>query len=209
MNSISISERQTYGKKINTMKTLSWITLLAGLFFTTMAQAQRDETLFNNHNAWLSGVWGSATVNYSSFKEDWALVRGGYGGLEFGKIFLLGWGGYRSKEFIQLENPDDGFELKYNGMIFGVTPMSQKVIHPKITLLTGRGKIDINNTGYDRVFVLQPSAGFEVNVFTWFHLGLEGGYRMISGVNYGSIGNGDVSSPFAQLDLKFGVTWGR
>lgn len=191
------------------MKTLTWIALLAGLIFTTTANAQREETLFNNHNSWLSGVWGSATVNYSSYKEDWALIRGGYGGLEFGRLFLLGWGGYRSREFIQLENSNGGFEMKYNGLILGVTPMSNKVVHPTISLLTGRGKVDINNTGYDRIFVLQPSAGMEVNVFKWFHLGIEGGYRLVSGVNSSSVKNGDISSPFAQIDLKFGVTWGR
>jgi hypothetical protein len=39
-------------------------------------------------------------------------------------------------------------------------------------------------------------------------VGAEGGYRLVSDVNGGGLQNTDVSKPFAQLQLRFGYSWG-
>ena len=65
------------------------------LFATLGLMAQSEETLFNQTNMRLSGAWGSAAYNFSSFNgEDWTLIRGGYGGVEFGRDLFIGWGGW-------------------------------------------------------------------------------------------------------------------
>jgi len=61
-----------------TMKSPLFLGLL--LVASLSLQAQSEETLFNSTNLRLSGIWGSATYNFSSFNnDDWTLIRGGYG----------------------------------------------------------------------------------------------------------------------------------
>ena len=88
-------------------------------------------------------------------------------------------------------------------------PNSYQLIHPMISFQTGSGKITLSDGQTDRAFVFQPSAGFELNIFKWFHLGIEGGYRFITNTSLNGVDNKDLSAPFAQLNLRFGVSRGR
>jgi hypothetical protein len=65
------------------------------------------------------------------------------------------------------------------------------------------------NNEVDRIFAVQPTAGIEINVFRWFHVGLEGGYRFISDSNVEGLTDSDLSGPFGQATLRFGWSWGR
>lgn len=179
------------------------------LLLTTIVQAQRDESLLGPRHTALTGIWGGANHNYSAFEEDWSYLSGGHFALEFGNTFLLGWSGAQTRDEVAVKGSSSSFNLKYNGFMLGYVPKSHKVVHPRFTLLTGRGKLNVDEIGDDRVFVLQPSAGIEVNVFQWFRVGIEGGYRLVDGVDKSPLSRGDVSSPFAQLDLRFGFSWGR
>jgi hypothetical protein len=49
----------------------------------------------------------------------------------------------------------------------------------------------------------------EINVFRWFHIGLEGGYRFISDTNVAGLTNQDLSGLYGQATFKFGFSWGR
>ncbi len=171
--------------------------------------AQRDETLFGNNKLGLSGAWGTITYNYSFFNnDDFTYARGGSGGLEFGNTVFIGYGGYHFREDARPSGVQN-FNLRYNGLILGVTPFANKVVHPRLAVLGGGGRVRLEDRRSDRVFVLQPSVGLEINVFQWFRIGAEGGYRFISNAKLPGISNNDISSPFAQLDLRFGGSWGR
>lgn len=171
-------------------------------------QAQRDESLFGPRHAALTGIWGGANHNYSAYDEEWSYLRGGHFALEFGNSILLGWSGARTRDEVTLKDGDGTFNFRYNAFMAGFTPMANKVVHPRLVLLTGRGRLNVNGNDDDRVFVLQPSVGVEVNVFRWFRMGLEGGYRFVDGIDYPSVSNEDIAGPFAQLDLRFGISWG-
>ena len=192
------------------MKNAILIPLLClGISFAASAQ---QETLFRNGALGLTGIFGGTIHNSSYFQEeDWAYLRGGYFGLEFGRTLQVGWANYRLREDIPIAGTIDDYRMRYNGLMLGLTPDSHKLIHPKIGLIAGAGRVTFNSNDADRdnIYVVQPSLGVEVNVFTWFHLGLEGGYRMVSGVDDFAIDNSDLSTPFAQLDLRFGIFWGR
>lgn len=176
------------------------------LAFATGTTAQ--ETLFNSNGLGLTGAWGTATFNYSFLDDDYVYGRGGNFGLEFGHSVFVGYAWTRFKDEAQPDNARD-FRLKYNGLLLGVTPNSYKAIHPRINALIGGGKVFLRDGNYDRVFVLQPSAGLEINVFEWFRLGLEGGYRFVSNDNVAGLSSEDISSPFAQIELRFGSSWDR
>lgn len=191
------------------MKT--WQIFVVALLITAGLNAQSEETLFGNSGLRLSGAWGSAAYNFSSFNnDDWTLIRGGYGGLEFSRDVLIGWGGYRTKERVTGAEGTSDFNLRYHGPVVGIAPGSTRAIHPRFTFIAGTGKVWTNTeTARDKVFVFQPSAGVEFNVFQWFRLGFEGGYRFVGASDRYDLSSGDLSAPFAQIELRFGLSWGR
>jgi opacity protein-like surface antigen len=181
---------------------------LATLFVMTAAQAQEEETLLSNGQFRLTGFWFSATHQFAYHQEDFAMLRGGYGGFEFNRQLLVGWGRFNYRDIVQLPDLQTEYEMKFNGFNLGFTPQSYKAIHPRLNFLAGGGRIRLDDGNSDRVFVFQPSAGMELNVFRWFRLGLEGGYRFVSDNDFPGIDGSDFGAPFAQIDLKFGWSWG-
>lgn len=186
-----------------------FILLFSAFMLQTSLSAQREETLVNRDGARFSGIWGVASNNYSAFNDNWIYSRGGYGGLEFGRTVFIGWGGYKMREDVDLGGVSSPFRMKYNVFVLGLMPNSRRAIHPRINLMTGRGRISTTDDASDRVFVFQPSGGIELNVFQWFRVGLEGGYRFVMDSEIPGLENNKVSAPFAQLDLRFGIAWGR
>jgi hypothetical protein len=190
------------------MKSLQ-IVVICLLAFTGLT-AQSEETLFNKTNLNLSGAWGSAAYNFASFNgDDWTLIRGGYGGIEFGRDLFIGWGGYETRDKFTVNDSDPNYNFSYHGPVIGIAPNSIKMIHPRFTFITGSGKVtNSENNQSDRMLVFQPSAGFEFNVFQWFRLGFEGGYRFVGSSDKFDMTSGDLSAPFAQIEMRFGLSWG-
>jgi hypothetical protein len=174
---------------------------LAGNLF-----AQKDETLIGKTGLHLSGIWGGTHIGLSGLNGDNHGMGGGFFGLEFNKALTIGYGGVNSTESTDYTGQ---FGLDYGGLLIGYTYLSHKVIHPRASFLIGSGKLKFKGDADDTIFVVQPSAGAEVNVFKWFRLGLEGGYRFVSNTSLPEPDDEDVSSPFIQMSLRFGWSWGR
>lgn len=187
------------------MKTYKLLLACAFCLMTAMLFGQREETLFGRTGG-LTGAWGAPVYNYAQFGEDWVYIRGGYGGLEFGRTLFLGWGGFKTRENVNIEGVDP-FRFRYGGFILGVAPNSYRSLHARFNLLTGGGRLDMADGERDRVFVMQPSAGVEVNIFQWMRLGLEGGYRFVMDSDVPALNTADLSAPFFQIDLRFGFSW--
>lgn len=187
-------------KPVRLLMIICFCLLCAGLW------GQREETLFNRAGG-LTGAWGAPVYNYSQFGEDWSYIRGGYGGLEFGRSLFIGWGGFRTKDQVDIEGSPSSFKMRYGGFMLGVAPNAYKAIHPRINILTGGGRLNFDDGDTDRVFVMQPSAGVEINLFQFMRLGLEGGYRFVLDSDIPELSSGDISSPFFQIDLRFGFSW--
>ena len=183
-----------------------------GIVFLTICTlavyGQRQETLFSN-GLGLTGFWAGPKYNFSYFNDDFAYVRGGTFGFEFANTVAIGWSGTRFKDQVNIEGVAQNFKLDYSNFMLNVTPNSFKVIHPIIGAQIGGGKLKLDDGQSERVFIIQPSLGFEVNVFKWLRIAAEGGYRFVSDVDTIGIDNVDVSSPFAQINLKFGFSWGN
>lgn len=186
--------------------------LALGLIAAGALYAQREETLFNQTRLDLTGFWFSDSHNFTFLEDDTEYFSGGNFAFEFGRSLMVGWAWQRMRDEVSLA-PDDGFyELRHRGVLLGYAPNTSRVIHPYLSTVIGGGRIEYSdNSGFsrDRVFVLQPALGLEINIFRWFRLGAEGGYRLVSDVNQRALSGSDVSRPFAQLQLRFGYSWGN
>lgn len=172
-------------------------------------QAQGDETLFGETGLRLTGAWGGFTTGTAMFEDETVPTFGSFGGVEFNKVLFVGLGSERTTGSVDFEKTESGsFKLKRSGLLFGVTPLSHKVWHPRASFAIGPGEVKLNNDREDDIFIVQPAAGLEVNVFQWWKLGLEGGYRFVSGTNIAELENEDLSSFFIHLKFRFGYSWG-
>jgi len=183
--------------------------LFLGSIFTT-ASAQREETILGERGWGLSGLWGGYTHQYTQYDNKDAFNSGGFFGFEFGKSLTLGWSHGNLRDDITLKNNEQQrFDFKYNGGKVGYAFIPYKAIHPILNFEIGKGRVKLSGEGEDKVLVMQPSAGFEVNVFRWFRLGVEGGYRFVQNSDLVGISTDQMSGAFGQATLKFGFSWGR
>ncbi|NJC26499.1 hypothetical protein [Neolewinella antarctica] len=171
---------------------------------------QRERTLLGDLD--LTGLWGGPTYNYSMSGDDWAFVRGGFGGLEFGETFFLGYGGWQSREDFSVDdNPSEGsrYNFRQGGLIMAYSPGRDKAIHPRFTTIIGPGSIDVAGDDFDRdrMLIGQAMAGLELNLFQILRLGIDGGYRFANGVETGGITDQDVSGFVVQVEARFGFSW--
>lgn len=174
------------------------------------ASAQREQTVFGKSGLRLTGAWGGPATNITKMGDEFAYLSGGFGGLEFNNSVFLGWGGYSLIDEEGLETPFNQLEMNYRGPMIGYSPRANKVIHPTFMLMFGPGRLEMDGeSDTDKIFVLQPSAGFGVNVFRWFHIELEGGYRIVTDTDLDAFSDSDLSNLYAGVRFKFGWSWGR
>ncbi|NNF35348.1 MAG: hypothetical protein HKN68_14650 [Saprospiraceae bacterium] len=186
------------------MRNIYLSTLLIFLFSFSL-QAQREETVLGSGGIKLTGLWGGSVNSISSFDSNFELNNGGFFLFELNQDFLIGWTGYGS-EF----TTDNGVNAKITNhdLLLGYTFNSYKSLHPVVYLQTGGGRLKIENEANDKVMVIQPSVGVEINIVRWFRLGLDGGYRFTTNVDTPNFSDSDLSSFFMGVRLKFGWSWG-
>jgi len=181
--------------------------LLSALLFLCFPalQAQRQETLFGNNRLESTGFWYSRTNNFSFYEEDSEYFSGWNFGFEFNKSFMVGWAWQRLSGLGRIEDTGNPYDLRTNGLLLAYAPKSHKLLHPYLSIVGGSGKLDYLQR-QDRVYMVQPALGFELNVVRWLRVGGEAGYRLLSGVDIADIDAVDISSPFAQLQFRFGYS---
>lgn len=190
------------------MRTKSFFLSFALLFGAISVFSQREETLLGEKSWGFSGVWGGYHHQYTQFGATESYTPGGFFQFEFGKTLLVGWGHYRIDDQFNWKNTDQRFDARFNVAKLGWMFMSHKAVHPVLNVDFGRGWVNLDNTR-DRVVLIQPAAGIEFNVFRWFRVGLEGGYRFVNDSDLAGISDADLSGAFGQASLKFGFSWGR
>lgn len=179
------------------------------LTVSAQAQSQREETVLGSRNLGFSGIWGGPKYQLARFGNDNVYVRGWEFGFEFGKSLTVGFGGNSIKDDILWnDQPGQTFDMRWRTLNLGYAFQSYRAVHPMINLIGGNGKVRYADEPEDRIFVIQPSAGVEFNVFRWLHLGLEGGYRFVTDSDI-SLSDRQLSGAFGQATLKFGFSWGR
>ena len=96
-----------------------------------------------------------------------------------------------------------------HGLMLGYAPKATKVVHPVFLLITGPAEARIRREAEDKVWMVQPAIGLEVNGTRWFRIAAELGYRFISNTDFQQLSDTDFSAPYAGIRFKFGWSWGK
>ena len=194
------------------MKYIKSLFLALTLFtFLDNLTAQKEETVVGNRGLGLSGIWGGSKHQLTQFgnKGQTSYISGGFFGLEFGKSLLVGFGHYNLTDEFKWDNIENqAFDLRWNPVVLAYGFKNHKAIHPQIGVDFGPGRVEVGEVK-DRIFVVQPTVGVEINVFRWLHLGLDGGYRFVNDSSILGVSDEELSGLFGQASLKFGFSWGR
>ena len=183
---------------------------MALCFLSFSSLFAQERTIFNDIDLDMTGAWGGWQYLYSDYDGQDGLMRGGYGGLEFHKKWFLGYGAMRLRDDISLPGVEPGrFDLRFHGPSLQYMAMPRSIIHPKFAMQLGFGKANVTNEPTDRILLLQPSVGAEVNVLRWFRLSAEGGYRYAANWDLPVPQSDYLNNFFAQVTLKFGFSWGN
>lgn len=193
------------------MRTNSCFLVFALLLTSAVAFGQqKEETILGDRGWGFSGIWGGVSWDYTPYNGVETYNRRGFFGFEFGRSLHLGWSHFRMIDDIALVPGEPArLDFNYNGGFIGYAFLPYKAIHPMLNLELGQGRVQHSIEGRDKTFTIQPSAGVEINVFRWFRVGLEGGYRFVRNVDYLSLTDQDLSGPFGRATIKFGFSWGR
>ncbi len=176
--------------------------------FTTLFSAfgQRDETFLSNPSLRLTGIWFS-----SSFSSPHILTKnpeavGEIFALEFNKDYLVG------AENMDWKTDAPGIgdvEISAKSLFVGYTHDGFKVIHPTVGFSIGRSRLESEGHVPVKTTTSLASVGAEFNVFRWFRLGGEVGYRQVISPENTWVESADFSGPYAAIRLKFGWSWGK
>jgi hypothetical protein len=174
------------------------------------AFSQKEQTVMGGRNFGLTGIWGGYKHQITQFGNTNSYIRGGNFGLEFGKTLFVGFGKYRlTDDFDWDQIQNQNFDMNWSVLDLSYAFQGYRAIHPMVNLNMGPGKVKLSGEGEDNIFVIQPAAGVEINVFRWFHIGLEGGYRFVTDSSLPSLSDDALSGAYGQASLKFGFSWGR
>jgi hypothetical protein len=193
-----------------TMRTKILFLLPALLLSASLTFAQREETVLGTRGFGLTGAWGGSQHQITQFGAQNAYINGGFFALEFGKALSIGLSNYDLNDNILWEGkPDQQFDLRWRTLSLDYAIRAHKAIHPVVGLEGGWGRAELGGERSDRLFILQPTAGLEINVFRWFHLGIEGGYRFATNNSLSGLTDAALSGAYGQVALRFGWSWGR
>ena len=183
-----------------------FITFTLALLLSLPMFSQRDETALHNPDIKLTGIWGGGISRIHNFSNDIHYANGSFFTFEINKNFLIGWDGFT----VNASNPEiEDINVSSSGLLLGYAYRGYKVIHPVAYVSLGRAKSKAEALPTIRSFAAHTSVGAEVNIFRWFRIGGEVGYRYINDPDDTWVGDAGLSSPYVGLKLKFGWSWGK
>jgi hypothetical protein len=183
-----------------------WHILLACLLLPAFGLAQQEKTLLSDVKMRSSGGWGGYRLQIGKIAGTNANISGFHLVGEYERKFLLGYNFNWLSSYLPLRpnGVERGLRLNWHSLQLGYIAAAHRVLHPVVNVDFGLGRVKMNDVGKDQIFVLNPSAGLELNVYRWFHLALEGGYRFVSNSDLTGLQKGDLSGFAGQMTLKFG-----
>ncbi len=199
------------------------ISLVLSLFLFTAQSFAQEQTLINGPIE--SGGFGGPVVKFSQVNNKFAVFAGGYGGWVINHSFLIGGGGYGLVNNIAASPAAQAYfgttndlrtQFGYGGLVLEYIAMPEDLVHFTVSTLIGGGGVDyayrydLFNSNYDEsghasaCFVLEPSAGLELNITQFFRINAGASYRLVRGTDLPGISDTDLSDLSGYLTFKFG-----
>jgi hypothetical protein len=188
--------------------------LLIALFSFSLF-AQKIETLAGGDEMIIGG-FGGPTFQATSIAGETAFLMGGEGAMIVNHTFGVGGAGYGLIN--EIERNDNSVKSKikfgYGGVKFYYVSNYDKLFHFTAALLIGAGGINEEEkdviTGHeeenetDKLFLLIPALGVEMNVTKIFRIEFAAKYRYVNGVDLENYSDKDFSGLTISLFFKFG-----
>ena len=187
-----------------------FLIFLALILASPLLQAQ-EETLFGRQRS--AGFFVSPIIEFSSLDNEVRTSSGGGLGLVVDNFFIGGYALAAIDIDALIEDEADALEvdIAHSGLWLGYTWPSYKLAHLFTSVKGGWGLVNTSFDEFgldnaDRVFVVTPEVGVEVNLFRWLRLAGTVGYRSVSGINPDntSVTTADVSGVTGGLTLRIG-----
>jgi hypothetical protein len=155
-------------------------------------------------------------------------VTGIQGGWVLNRHFVIGGAarGVAPLPDVDLQNVPQGtpesanLQFGYTALLLEYIGHPSHLLHYGAELVVGGGDVElvddsefeagisISDESVDRsgVFAAELGARAELNVATFFRIGLNGGYRRVSApdLEKANVSSGDLSAPYGQLSFRFG-----
>ena len=168
--------------------------------------------------------FGSPIVKLTQVHNEFDLMIGARGAVLLNRALAIGIGGYSLASSIHVSDPQSNFEMEYAGLILEFVFPSDKLVHLSASTLIGWGNLNNaanRNWMYDPYYddsryyanynlvddsfmVIEPELDFELNMTTFFRLGLGISYRYISGVDLMPLTNADLKGLATVFTFKVG-----
>ena len=176
-------------------------------FLLSLFAFGQQETLFGDVD--VIGGFGGPFIEFGSINGQFGADVGGGGALILDEFFIGGYGQGTNFADASFDNKDWNIKYGHGGLWFGFVNQEYKMVHLFSSLKVGWGRVRLTAPDTDqlkdRIFVLTPEVGAEVNLTDFFKVSFTAGYRMVSGVSvFEALDNSDFSSPVGILTFRFG-----
>ncbi len=192
------------------MKKIIVLLLFAFLGTSSLVAQDSTETLFGSDLR--IGGFGGPIFEWGTLAGDFGPFAGGGGAVILNDFFIGGYG--MGTAFVELEQfpEDDHLVFGHGGFWLGYAYPSHRLAHLFVDAKIGWGAYQLEDyhglsfNESDRVFVLQPGLGVEINMFQWFRVALTGSYRYVEGVSprFYNLTDDDFRDFSFCLTLRFG-----
>ena len=188
------------------------------IIFTSGTLLSQEKTLLTSNIE--HGGYGAPVIKGSMINNQFGLFVGGRGGWILNHTFAVGLGGYGLVNSATWDNSSSDaiprLTMGYGGLELEGIINSDKIVHFTIHALIGYGAVDYLDADYlkefsldtwksaDAFFVAEPAFNVDINITTYFRLGIGVSYRYVSGVELVGITNEDISGFTGNLIFKFG-----
>lgn len=165
------------------------------------------------------GGYGGLSVLYSRMAGSDGVLVGGEGALLVEHRLALGGAGYGwTREMrgpADLDGTPRDLEVAYGGFLMRYSILTGSLVYGSLGALIGGGSVilqrdthdDVEDPGgdaTDEFFVVEPQLSVQINLMRWMRLGVQGGYRITSGVGRLGYSESDINGFTLGGTLQFG-----
>jgi hypothetical protein len=210
-------KRGSFMKLVSAMTAVPFV--LASAFFVPTARGDDSANAFNPETVFsgthsVSGA-GGFVFGGSTLDGKLAFMAGGRGAAIINHFFEIGGAGTGMSVRNFQNRSDQHLAFGYGGILIGVVPESEKIIHTRAHFVLGSGGASIISKESDKssgdeidtaVYgVFEPSIGVELNLFRYGRAYVDVSWRQVwGGATLQGLKASDFSSWSAALGFRFG-----